>query len=178
MKIYSSSFIIILLIISVVIGLFITFPQYKNYKLAEKEFLTKKEELGSLEDYFSDLENTQKKLLERKDDLEKVKEGVPLQENAPLFLSLIKKTSSENGLILKNMEIQREKEKLEKESRLKKIRADISLVGSYESFKNFISSLEKNARMIEIEDIDFSPKGENEDNFDFHLKVSAFFLSQ
>lgn len=178
MKIYSSSFIIILLIISVVIGLFITFPQYKKYKLVEKEFLAKKEELDSLENYFSDLENTQKKLLERKDDLEKVKEGVPLQEDTPLFLSLIRKTSSENGLILKDMESQKKKKKLKKEGRLKEIKADISLVGSYESFKNFISSLEKNARMIDIKDINFSQKGENEDNFDFHLKVSAFFLSQ
>lgn len=182
MKIYSSSFIIGVLIISIVVGLFVAFPQYKNYKLEKEELFTKEKELSSLENYFSDLEETQKKLLEHKEELEKIEVGLPSQRDIPLFAYLINKASSDNGLLLKDAEAKLMEEKkgsrLSKEkSPLKKIELNITLLGTYESLKNFVSFLEKNARMIEIESIDFSPQGENKDNFEFRLKVSAYYLS-
>lgn len=57
---------------------------------------------------------------------------------------------------------------------IKTIPIELSLAGSYSDFKNFLSSLEKNAKLFETKTITFSAPSEKEESFKFDLGTETY----
>jgi len=56
---------------------------------------------------------------------------------------------------------------------IKEMNFELGLSGSYSSFKNFLSILERSSKLIEIEKISFSV-GEKEKPWDFNLGIKVY----
>jgi Tfp pilus assembly protein PilO len=125
--------------------------------------LQKREEYKNLENYYQQLREIFEKLKNYQDSLSKIDFALPENPSIPEFFNFIQKLASLSGLSLSKID-----SSLISEEELKEWKINLSLKGDYNSFKNFLSSLEKSARFIEIDKISFS--GEN-GIFDFNLEL-------
>lgn len=184
MKIYSTSFLILLLIISGLIVVFLLFPQYQNYKILNKELSLKREELSSKNEYFNSIHATKQILDGKKDDLSKIDNALPLDPDPVIVLLSIQKKASDNGVVItkvNSLSVEDGNKRGVKGSfsgeknSFRKIKISLSLAGSYESIVNFISSLEKDPRIINIEEMSILSNKKNKNSMDLEIKVESYF---
>ena len=138
-------------------------------KVAIKE---KKAELQNKEEYFSELQSLSNKLKDYSSELSKTDAALPAAPGIPDLLNFIGKISSQNGLILQKVNLD-SVSPLEEESKILKVSMYLTLSGSYPAFKNFLSSLQKNARLVEVESASFLTPAEGE-IIPFDLKIKAY----
>lgn len=192
MKITSKQIILILLVCLLILlglgGYFLLWPKYQELKIKKAEMEIKDEEIRLKEKYLSNLGIFSEKLSTYEEQLSKIDSAFPGDPSVAAIFNFIQKTSSENGLILTDIDVSKlfpskssvqqilEQEALEQESseqRVQKMSFSISVNGSYAAFKNFLSTVYKNSRLIEVKSIDFSSSGEEEDLFDFNLDLET-----
>lgn len=154
------------------IGYFWIFPQYQAFQEVNSVLRNKKIELQRKEEYFSKIKMADEALQQYKEQLSKIDVALPSEPSLPSLLSILEKSGTENGLILKQVgsfkvtDLQRS---------LKEIHLEVGLMGSYPALKNFLSSLERNARLIEVDKISFSLPRENEPfTFDLDIKTYSY----
>ena len=185
----------LILLAVLTIGIFLILPKYQELKAFKIKIDEKRDELQYKEEYFSDLQETSDRLKDYKEELEKIESALPDNPSLPSFFNFLQKATSQNGLILKNLgsfsivlpsissvkktveEKATEKNVKETEKKIpkvKKISLAIEVSGSYSSFKNFLESLEKSARLIEVENISFSSPKPGEETFSYTLKLKTF----
>lgn len=164
------------LIASLLIGVFYTFPAYNSLSSKKEEVNLKSKELSNLKEYISHLHELEEKLEENSESLKKIDWALPEKISIPQIFEFIKKIATENGLtVIQLGEFTETLSKKEKKfSNLKEVSFPLSLAGTYFSLKNFISALEKNSKIFEIEEISFSyPKTEKEP-FIFKLLIKTY----
>lgn len=206
----SPLFIGLLLIATLIVGTFLTFPKYKEWSSLYKEVKNVQTEIQNQNNYFASLKKTNQELEKYQDQISKINAALP---DDPLISTLgvfLNKKAFENGLVLKNMSVgttiesqeflAREQSNEEitnstedtsassstedasnnqaKESRLvKETNVSVELIGLYPSFNNFISSVEKSARLIDVVKISIFPS-QNEGGdiltFDIDLKIYSY----
>jgi len=92
----------------------------------------------------------------------------------PAFYNFIQRASSQSGLVLgaiSPFSVSSSGEPLN----VKEIGTGFSLSGSYTAFKNFLSALERSARMIEVESISLSsPVKGGLFNFNLSIKMHSY----
>ena len=179
---------ICLLILSGLEGYFLLWPKYQEFKSKKAEMEIKDKEIEDREEYLSELEVFSNRLSEYSDELSKIDSALSEDPSVAALFNLIQKTSSESGLILTDIDVSGlfpsksplqqslEQESLEQESseqRIQKMPFSISVSGSYSSFKNFLSTLYKNSRLIEVKFIGFSSSEEEKDLFEFNLNLET-----
>lgn len=160
----------ICLFITLVLVIVLVFPKYQDFKFLQKEISQKETELQYNKEYFLNLSNLSEELKKYSDNLSKIDFALPSGPSIPILFDFLQKTSSQNGLILKRIgEVTTIpfKEKIT----VKEYQLALSLSGSYSSFKSFLSSLEKSARLIEVESISFASPKSKEEPFSFSLKI-------
>ncbi len=162
------SIVVICLIITLILGVVLIGPRYKELKELQQEIKKKSQELEYQEKYLSDLEEASQNLKEYTQELQKINSALPPSPNLPALFGYFQKASSQNGLVLKsiNPAAITTSEKISG----REIKISLSVVGSYPSFKNFLATLQKSARLIGVTSLAFSlpPKGEI---FDFSVNV-------
>lgn len=168
---------VICLLFTIVLGVFLAWPQYQDLKSLQKKNIEKKTELQYKEEYFLNLKEISEELKQYPDSLSKIDSFLPSYLSLPNLFNFLQKMSSEYGLILKTIgqlttSSLKEREKVQQHS------LDLSLSGSYSSFKNFLSGLEKSARLAEVEFIYFSTPKEKlltkETPFTFNIKIKFY----
>jgi len=165
--------VILLFIIVLTLGVvFFGLPQYHTFSDLRLRVEEKQTELKNKETYFSELNRVDKKLEEFGQDVQKVDSALPQEPQIPDVLNFLGKTSSQSGLVLKNVELEKTMP-LEKEQKFKKTTLAVSLSGIYPAFLNFLSELQKSARLIGADLISFSSP-ETGEIFDFNLKIRTF----
>lgn len=170
---YSSLIIITFLILSFLIGVFYTFPAYQSLVSKKEEVKIKKEELSNIKENIKHLYELESKLNENSENLKKVEWALPEKISIPQIFDFIKKSASENGLILNQFE--NFSENISKNyPNLKEISFSVSLAGNYLSFKNFISTLEKNSKIFEIEKATFRSPEKEDQPFNFNLEIKTY----
>lgn len=159
-------------------GYFLISPKFQDLRRKKLEIETQDEEFRRKEEHLLNLENTLEGLSKYEDQIAKINSALPSRRSEPDLLNYLQRLSSENGLILKEINtsslfavkgILGEK--------IKKLPLSVNLTGSYTSLKNFISSIYKSARLIEIKSISFSTTitegTEAKDLFDFQLELET-----
>ena len=164
----------IFFILSFFLLIFPVFPKYQTLNVFKKEVLEKQEEFHSQEKYFETLQNASEELKKYETSLSKIDSALPQNPSLPELLNFIQKASSQAGLSLKGISpavtLPYKKEKGE----IKETRINFLLVGSYPDFKNFLSILEKSARLIDVENISFSLPKEKEGLFNFAITIKVY----
>lgn len=163
---------IICFLISLVLGIGLIWPEYQDFKNIQKSIDQKKLEIQYKEKYFSELQKISEELKNYNESLSKIDSALPVSPGFPNLFEFLQKSSSQNGLILKNITIG-SSTPLEKFSDIKETNLVLSVSGSYSAFKNFLETLRKTARLIEIESIEFSSPAEKE-IFSFNLNIKVY----
>lgn len=171
--------IIIGLILLVALGIAVVFPKYQNLNLLQLKVKEKETELQSEKEYFSNLSEISEKLKKYEESLSKINSALAAEPDLPSLFNFLQTAASQNGLVLKKIAPTLPsplKEELIEEGWSPKIQEtgiNLTVAGSYSSFKNFLSTLEKTARMIELESISFSAS-EEAGPIDFNLRIKVY----
>ncbi len=177
----------------ILLAFFVILPKYeelnsKSFQVEEKRF-----EFETLEDYFKDISFKDEELKKYESEMAKINSAIPDRPGIPSVFYFIQNTAEENGISLVSVnsssspirKIRKAGAEELKESDIKENRFSVSVAGSYSSFKNFLSVLEKSARLIEVENISFSSFGgmemgsemsslPSEDIFFFDLQMKVY----
>jgi Tfp pilus assembly protein PilO len=171
--------IIIGLILLVALGIAVVFPEYQNLNLLQLKIKEKEAEFQSGKEYFSNLDDISEKLKEYEENLSKINSALAAEPGLPALFNFLQTAASQNGLVLRKIAPTLPsplKEELVKEGWSPEIREtgiNLIVTGSYPSFKNFLSVLEKTARMVEVESISLSIL-EEEGPIDFNLRIKVY----
>ena len=176
--------IIICFFLILLISLFLIWPKYQELRALKVEVEEKETEFRYLEEYFSKLNQLSQELKKYEAQLSKIDFALPSDSSLTLLslMNFLQKASSQNGLVFKEFssfsiilpkplaEISSPQES-QLPSGIKEIYLNFEVAGSYSALKNFLNTLEKSAKLIEVEDVSFS-FGE-EEIFSFGLKIKT-----
>lgn len=164
--------ILITIITSLLIFIFVS-PKYNEFRVSQIKLGALETEYNSKYAYYAEVTRVYSELQLRKDSLEKVDDALPA---VPRFSNLIyftQKKASENGLVLKDLVFTKISSPASG-NRTRDIIFSVSLLGSYESLKNFIKALEKSANLIEVNSISFSSQASSSSSiFQFSLELKT-----
>lgn len=179
MKITSKQIILIVLVCLLALlilgGYFLCWPKYKEFQEKKSEIETKDEEIRLKEEYLSNLETFSEKLLTYSEQFSKIDSAFPVNPSSAVIFNFFQKTSFQNGLILTKVNMNETKQS--SEERIQEMSFSISVSGSYSAFKNFLSAIYTNSRLIEVESIDFASPEEEKDLFNFVLDLKTQFYA-
>jgi len=136
--------------------MFLIWPEYQGFGALRLEVNRRENKLRDREQYLLALKNAAAELKKYDDELSKINSALPLDPSLPSLFEFLEKTSSQSGLVLRNISSFATNVSKERPG-LTETHVDIGISGSYPSFRNFLTVLEKSARLIEIENISISP---------------------
>ncbi len=176
-------------VVILILGIFFLYPKYQNLQLLRTEASQKEFELQYKEEYFTRLKDIGKELEQYQEGLSKIDSALPDALSLPALFDFFQKTTSENGLLLENINFSsvskssssRKAQEVFQESLsgVQGICFSLDLSGSYSAFQNFLLALEKSARLWEPESFSFSLKLDEEQetpnfSFNLHLKTHSY----
>lgn len=164
--------IIIILILSLALGLGVFWPKHQDLNNTSMMAKEKKEEIKTQKEYYSNIQSLSDELKKYESELSKINSALPSGFPTISLLNFLEKITPQAGLSLKNLSPGAVTSSLSGED-IQEARASFAISGSYSTFKNFLTFLEKSARLIEIENISFSSPSEK-DNFDFNISIKAY----
>lgn len=141
--------------ISLVFGVIFFWPRYQELDSLQVQIENKRQEIKNQDKYYQELSLISKELDEHQEELTKINSALSFNPPLPSLLKYLQKVAPENGLILASISsfsIQ----PLPERADIKEIQGSLKLSGSYPSLKNFLKTLEKSARLIEVDSVSFS----------------------
>lgn len=165
--------IIVCFLISLGLGVGLLWPKYEEIKNLQKDIKERNQELQSKEEYLLSLNKTKNELEKYEEELAKIDSALPNDSSLSSLFNFIQKVSFQSGLVFEELGSFTTLSSKEA-SDIKESQIDLVVAGSYISLKNFISTLEKSARLIEIERISFSSPLEKEAPFIFNLTIKVY----
>lgn len=172
MTIYRLIAIAIILFIALILGFYLTYPKYQEFKELQTKVSEKEAELRGRTAYFAGVDKTFKKLKNYEESLEKIDRAIPSNSSIAFLIYFFQKKSSENGLILQGVSFS-ESSPAGGRKEFKEIHFSFKLLGSYSALKNFLSFLEKSVRLIEVESISFTSQKETGQIYSFGLTIKV-----
>jgi len=173
---------IVFLFLTLILALFLLLPQYQRLRNLQIEIKVKKTEIENQENYLKHLNDLSEKLKKYQPEISKIDSTLPPRPDLPSLLHFLQKASSQNGLVFKDLgtfsiilpkKLEGPVGEMPKASpEFKEISLDFGVSGSYSALKNFLSTLEKSARLILVESLSFSV--EKEETPSFKLKIKTF----
>jgi len=158
---------IFFLLISALLFFLFIFPKKTSLSILNSELSQKRQEFETSDKYFQEVLKTSEKLRNYREEISKIDSALPDDPSIPSLFNFLQKSSSQAGLLLENIGSISVKE----EGKLKKWTTNLRLKGDYSSLKNFISTLERSARLIRIEKISLSSE---EEPPSYNLTISFF----
>ena len=159
------------LLISFAWGIFFLSPKNKTLNVLKEEIGQKQFELQSQEEYLANLTRTAENLKNYQIQLAKIDSALPDTPELPALFDFLQKSASQSGLVLKGLEAT---SGTQAEEGLRETRLNLLLIGSYTSFKNFLSVLEYSSRLIETESLTFSSSEAGLINAKIRIKVNSY----
>ena len=164
------------LIASALVGYMAIWPKYQDLRIERTNEAVKSADLANRKAYFADLAEIDAKLQEYESQLSIIDKAIPEEISTPDFFDLIQREVSQSGLVLKDLgTISSGPSSIY--PNLVKNTLNISVSGPYNVFKNFISSLEKSARIIGIEKMSFSSPDRKDSPFTATLLINFYSLN-
>ncbi|MDD2696805.1 MAG: type 4a pilus biogenesis protein PilO [Candidatus Pacebacteria bacterium] len=171
---YIPVIIIACFVFTIILGGVLLWPKFQTLREIQKSVREKQTELQYDEEYYSNLAEIKTSLEEYETEVAKISSAIPDYPSLPSLFSFLQKASSQSGLVLKGISPFGSSPS-EKFTGLTETNFSLQVSGSYSAFKTFLASLEKSARLIEIENVSFgSPKEGSEDLFLFNLTIKVY----
>jgi len=168
----------VILVAAVLVGFFLVFPQVRKAQSARDEFAKKKlttekilESLATTKlaiSKFKNIDSAQK---------ERVGDALPKDTDLPNLLFLMNSIISSSGLIAENIMVD-VAEPGTGQYLAEQATINLTIRGSYESFKAFLGTIEKNLRIFDVETISFSSPERTKEGFGstrFSVTLKTYF---
>lgn len=161
----------------------IILPAYSEVRTRQEMLNQKKAELQKLEELVGKMNELVSVYKEKETEIEKVWQILPKEKDISGLLVQFESLAAQSGLILgaidfSEVEIQ-EQIRAESQRKItppyKTLSVSIKITGSYDAFKIFLSNLESNLRLTDVQSINFASKGEISDIFEFSLKGNVYY---
>ena len=153
----------ILFFIALLIAVYLILPVVSDFSNLNKQLKMREKEALAIENYYKDIHDNFNKLKEHQESLEKIDTALPIGSFMPSLFNYLQKASTENGVFLKSANLSVVSKKKTGEEAAKEIEEEhvnIELIGFYDGFENFLKSIEKSSRLIEIEEVQIRKEGE------------------
>ena len=152
----------ILFFIALLITVYLIIPTVSDFSNLNKELEMREKEALAIENYYKNVHDNFSKLQEHQESLEKIDSALPVGSFMPSLFNYLQKTSTENGVFLKsvNLSVVPKKTTEEETEKIQEEYINIELIGFYDGFENFLKSIEKSSRLIEIEEVQIRKEGE------------------
>lgn len=181
--------IIVCLLLSLLIAYFLLWPEISKYSDFSLKIKAKDIELKDQEKHFSQLRDQDEQLKGYQEEIDKVDFALPNYPSLPSVLEFLVQAGSQNGIII-NKIISTSVTALSKQTKnsstqpdsglgmlgnLKEISIEFEVSGDYNSLKSFLLTLEKNARLIEVQSISLTSKQNTKETLpSFILKIKTY----
>lgn len=169
--------IFVCLLISVISIITLILPKKEALDFSQKRVEEKKTEIQSKEEYFVNLKHLSEELKNYQTQLSKIDSALPEDPGLPILFDFLQKSAAQSGLVLTSVKplLSPARPTLEEEKpEFQETKIELTVSGSYSAFKNFLSILEKSARLIELESLTFSTPKEETFKFDLRIKVYSY----
>jgi len=162
--------------------LFLVWPNYQMFSSLQIEIERRDIELQYIEENFKKLKATSERLKSYESALEKVESALPVDPSIPSFLSFLQRASNSSGLFVKEFgtftirtpRVTTGNVTDSETISIKTISLPIQLAGSYPAFKNFLTTLENNAKIFEIQSLSFSSSQEGIFSFEINVETYSY----
>jgi len=172
------SIIIVVTLIATSVFVFLyVFPKKDALSSLENIIQEKKQELAAKEGYFKELKIASKGLEDYQSQFAKIKSALPEDPQPIVFYDFLQKSTSRAGLVLKNINYDLSGTENSGAQGLKTISLNLGVAGTIDGFRNFLSILEKSARIINIESFSFTSPDKEKNPVNFNLKIKAYFIN-
>ncbi len=182
---------IILIFGTAVVGLFYLMPEWQDFGDIRKDA----EDLAGINEEFDVLIQNRDGLIDlinsvSKDDLKRIDRALPQGLQAAEFLVTLERLSAKHGLALKRVDLASSAAQIQprggqprpggapailpKGGALNEFPVGITISGAYESFKGFLSDLEKNLRVVDVQNITFTSP-EKSSAFEIVIKAKTYY---
>jgi Tfp pilus assembly protein PilO len=158
---------IFFILISVLLFFLFISPKQTSLSILNSQLLQKRKELETSDRYFQKISKMAEELENRQEEISKVDSALPEDPSIPVLFNFLQKSASQSGILLENIGSASTKDK----EKLKKWTTTLNLKGDYSSFKDFISTIEKSARLIKVDKISLTS---GEESLSFSLTISFF----
>lgn len=169
-------FVPVLFFLTIVFVGFLLAPRYKDLRELQKQATKERANFQEEDAYFQTIKQSSEKLKDYEAALGKIETALPGTPSLAELLSYVQETSSQSGLLLESMAPKSGSSKKQKEiTSLQENTVSLTLAGSYIDFKAFLGSLERSARLIEIENINIETEEKVKKNLlTFHLLIKVY----
>jgi len=159
-------------VLLLIIGWFIIWPKFNEQADLKQSIEIKQIELTYKEQYIEKLEGIQSKLDASEGQISKIESALPSENSAPSVYKFVEESASSAGLVLNSISPFAENPS-QINTRLSETSFSLDLSGSYSALKAFLSTLEKSARLFDMNSVSLSST-QGEGAFNFLLSVRAF----
>ena len=116
-----------------------------------------------------------------KSDLDKLDRIIPLTPDSAGLLVYLEKTTSDRGIRLRRAEFEKEPTNQQKAIKASVLNYNVlpisfTISSGYDSFKSFLSALERSARVMDVTDISFTVSKAN--LFEFTVKAKTYYSKE
>lgn len=151
-------------------------PRLKSYIAQKAELTIKQAELDDKAAYFQKIDEALAKIKDNQENFDKISSAMPVEFLAPEIFDYLQREAVNNGLLLKS--VSAGPQNVSKVNvKIKENTITLSLFGSYSAIKNFLSALNRSARMLETQSIKFSApakESKQKDIYTFDLTLKAY----
>lgn len=181
---------IILIFGTVVVGLFYLAPEWQDFRSIRKDA----EDLAFINEEFSALIQNRDGLIDlvnsvSKDDLRRIDRALPQGLQAAEFLVTLESLATKHGLAMRRVDIASAAAQTRPSTgqprpggapaalpggSINEFPVGIVVSGGYESFKGFLFDLEKNLRLIDVQDVTFTSP-EKSSAFEIVIKAKTYY---
>lgn len=157
MKINKPAVAFFILLINVTLVFVFAVPSYRELKSYQSKAVAMMAERSGDSDYYSAISAALREINKKRDAMEKVESALPPYFSFASLANFFHEKSAETGLVVESVEFSRSRiiGASSYEKPLKSITINVKASGEYEHFKKFLASLEKSARIFQMNRISF-----------------------
>lgn len=175
----SSIIILIILLALTTVVFWLIIPFYGQINSSKMELKAKQKTLAETQATVNVIQDLAKKYEAMKDELDEINSVLPDKEDLAGLIVSLEAMSSESGIFLKSINFQPKPfqpatmEEVSETGGYNALQIQLAALGSYSGFKNFIKTIEKNLRLMDVKTIKFK-SGEKEE-FDINLDLETYY---
>lgn len=163
------------------LSFFLIKPTWSSIKILKAEIINQEERVAQVEELLNKFRQVEETYQQLKEEADKISISLPEEKDLPHLLVQFDSLAANNGLLFQAVNFGQLDPK--KKEKFPKLDVKLQLSGSYDAFKNYLVALERNARSMDIQSINFGQSGRagsggdlaNFGIFNFNLGINVYY---
>lgn len=140
---------------NILFAYFFIIPYFQKAAALQEQSARAQENYHAQKNYQANVAKALDDIAKRKDQFQKISQALPSGFSSSALAYFLEQISVQTGVAIQSVSLSPMAQSEEKTANLQEMSFTISMSGNYSQVKRFVASLEKSARLFEIESIDF-----------------------